>query len=228
MSRCHDVLCHYDHYCHGHGIVHFIILKQISDFLSPYPTASFVFNLYSRQPAAPPYLYRQNFIPYQQSDFGDGGAFPEVHVVQYPLDMGRPGVKSTAVVSVDVDEKGEVRYDAIVRLGGNEKKIIQTSLDDMKEKKGTTIYFFVFVFLFVTACHAFFHFYVVGDTDKTSLPTAEEEAESTLKTQMALQVLLQGKIAKAARGTQGNMQGGNKQSKEPEYIRYTPNPDAPG
>jgi SNW domain-containing protein 1 len=94
-----------------------------------------------RQPSAPPYLYRQNFIPYQQSDFGDGGAYPEVHVVQYPLDMGRPGAKSSAVISVDVDESGEVRYDAIVKHGGNQKKIIQTSLDDMKEKKGATYYY---------------------------------------------------------------------------------------
>ena len=69
---------------------------------------------------------------------------------------------------------------------------------------------------------------IPGDTDKITLPTAEEEAECTHKTQMALQALLQGKIAKAARGTQGNMEGSNKQKDEPQYIRYTPNPDAPG
>ncbi len=85
---------------------------------------------------APPYMYRQNFIPYQLSDFGDGGSFPEIHVVQYPLDMGRPGAKSTAVISVDVDENGEVRYDAIVKHGRNQDKLIQSSLADMKEKKG--------------------------------------------------------------------------------------------
>lgn len=152
--------------------------------------------------SAPPYLQRQSFIPYNQSDFGDGGAFPEIHVVQYPLDMGRPGAKSTAVVSVDVDETGEVRYDAIVKQGANQKKKVQTSLDDVKEKK--------------------------GDTDKISLPTSEEEAETTQRTQMALQMLLQGKIAKAARGTQGNMDTNKQNKDEPQYIRYTPNPDAPG
>jgi hypothetical protein len=41
-------------------------------------------------------------------------------------------------------------------------------------------------------------------------------------------VLLSGKIAKAAPGTQGNTHAGNKQHDEPQYIRYTPNPDAPG
>lgn len=123
-------------------------------------------------------------------------------MVQYPRDMGRPGAKSTAVISVDVDESGEVRYDAIVKHGGNQKKIVQTSLDDMKER--------------------------TADVDKTSLPSAEEEAESTDKTRMALQVLLQGKIAKAAPGTQGNTHANNKNKDEPQYIRYTPNPDAPG
>ena len=50
-------------------------------------------------------------------DFGDGGAFPEIHVVQYPLHMGRPGHKSSAVVAVAVDEAGGVRFDAIVKQG---------------------------------------------------------------------------------------------------------------
>lgn len=86
--------------------------------------------------AAPPYLQRSNFVPYKIDDFGDGGAFPEIHVVQYPLDMGRPGAKSTAVVSVDVDEKGDVRFDAIVKQGSNRTKNVKTSLDDMKESKG--------------------------------------------------------------------------------------------
>lgn len=82
----------------------------------------------------PPYGRRQNFVPRAQGDFGDGGAFPEIHVAQFPLDMGRPAVKkpagdankggggegvggisglgsnsgSTAIVAVDVDEAGKV------------------------------------------------------------------------------------------------------------------------
>lgn len=65
----------------------------------------------------------------------DGGAYPEIHIVQYPLNMGKPGVKSSAVVSVDVDEKGQIRYDAIVKQGANKGRIVQTSLNDMKEKE---------------------------------------------------------------------------------------------
>ena len=28
------------------------------------------------------------FIPLELADFDDGGAYPEIHVVQYPLHMG--------------------------------------------------------------------------------------------------------------------------------------------
>lgn len=35
--------------------------------------------------AAPPYGQRKGWIPRAEADFGDGGAFPEITVVQYPL-----------------------------------------------------------------------------------------------------------------------------------------------
>jgi SNW domain-containing protein 1 len=61
--------------------------------------------------AVPPYLKRKGFVPRKPDDFGDGGAFPEIHVSQYPLNMGRPkkagaGGTSTAIVAVDVDADG--------------------------------------------------------------------------------------------------------------------------
>ena len=31
----------------------------------------------------------QGFIPLDKEDYGDGGSYPEIHVVQYPLNMGR-------------------------------------------------------------------------------------------------------------------------------------------
>jgi len=37
----------------------------------------------------PPYGKRAGFKPKKPEDFGDGGAFPEIHIAQYPLDMGR-------------------------------------------------------------------------------------------------------------------------------------------
>ena len=41
--------------------------------------------LVSAKIAAPPYGQRKAWIPRNEADFGDGGAFPEIHVAQYPL-----------------------------------------------------------------------------------------------------------------------------------------------
>ena len=38
----------------------------------------------------PPYGRRSGWIPRTLDDFGDGGAFPEIHTAQYPLEMGKP------------------------------------------------------------------------------------------------------------------------------------------
>ena len=146
----------------------------------------------------PPYMHRQSFIPRDAKDFGDGGAFPEIHVVQYPLGMGKPGTKSSAIVSVDVDEKGIVRYDAIVKQGSNKDRIVQTSLTDMKEK--------------------------TGNVDKLELPDEDEERATAERTKMALEGLLEGKIKAAKPGSVAAAP----ETEEPTYIRYTPNPNAPG
>ena len=36
----------------------------------------------------PPYGAREGWAPRTPGDFGDGGAFPEIHFAQYPLNMG--------------------------------------------------------------------------------------------------------------------------------------------
>ena len=38
--------------------------------------------------AVPPYGARKDFIPLNQADFNGGGAYPEIHINQYPLGMG--------------------------------------------------------------------------------------------------------------------------------------------
>lgn len=45
--------------------------------------------LVSAKVAAPPYGQRKSWIPRTEADFGDGGAFPEITVVQYPLGKRR-------------------------------------------------------------------------------------------------------------------------------------------
>ena len=47
---------------------------------------------------APAYPHRASggFVPRDPEDFGDGGAYPEIHVAQYPLGLGKKGKVSLA------------------------------------------------------------------------------------------------------------------------------------
>ncbi|PKU35810.1 snw domain-containing protein 1 [Limosa lapponica baueri] len=77
--------------------------------------------LVSSRREPPPYGYRKGWIPRVLEDFGDGGAFPEIHVAQYPLDMGRKKKMSNAL-AVQVDAEGKIKYDAIARQGQSKDK----------------------------------------------------------------------------------------------------------
>ncbi|XP_019199169.1 PREDICTED: SNW/SKI-interacting protein-like [Ipomoea nil] len=84
----------------------------------------------------PPYMKRAGFRPSKLEDFGDGGAFPEIHYAQYPLDMGRKKDWKPAnkTLPVTVDEHGDVRYDAIVKQNENSKKIVYSQHKDLIPK----------------------------------------------------------------------------------------------
>lgn len=75
----------------------------------------------------PPYGRRDGYIPREPEDYGDGGAFPEIHIKQYPLDMGRKNTTKSAssVVPLKVNEKGEVQYDAILRENMRKEQIVK-------------------------------------------------------------------------------------------------------
>jgi SNW domain-containing protein 1 len=146
----------------------------------------------------PQYPNRKGFIPLNVEDFGDGGSYPELHVVQYPLNMGRPGQKSSALVTVQMDESGKLRTDLIVRQGGNQNKMVQSQMSDIKEK--------------------------AADEDKMALPEEKEINETADKTRMALEALIQSKISSAKPTTVAS----STEVADPTYIRYTPNPSAPG
>lgn len=57
------------------------------------------------------------------------------------------------------------------------------------------------------------------------LPSTEEEESTADATQRALQVMLDGKIKKAK---PSSIASAPVDEEEPQYIRYTPNPSAPG
>lgn len=54
----------------------------------------------------PPYGAREGWIPRVNEDYGDGGTYPEVHVAQYPLELGRKKKTSSNAVPVQLDAQG--------------------------------------------------------------------------------------------------------------------------
>lgn len=143
----------------------------------------------------PPYGQRSGWRPRGQEDFGDGGAFPEIPVAQYPLDMGRKSSSPSTALAVQVDGEGKVKYDAIARQGHNDKRIIHASFKDLIPLRQRAD---------------------AGDINLDK-PSEEEVAESTQRTKDALAKLISG--ASAAQKPK-NVNTGKRA--EPTYVRYTP------
>ena len=73
----------------------------------------------------PPYGQRASYVPRRREDYGDGGAFPEIHIAQYPLDMGRSeGSGDTKVVAVATDENGIPDYQKNLLAQGRSKSLV--------------------------------------------------------------------------------------------------------
>ncbi|KAI8393998.1 SKIP/SNW domain-containing protein [Radiomyces spectabilis] len=151
----------------------------------------------------PPYGQRLSFRPRTAEDFANGGAYPEIHILQYPLGMGRKDGKATetsgGALTLQVDTEGNVQYDAIARQGHSDNRIIHTSLKDMvplKERKDV-------------------------DVEKIAMdrPSEEEVLSVAEKTRLALEKIVNGKIAAAK---PKNVVSTNGNNKDPTYIRYTP------
>lgn len=149
----------------------------------------------------PPYGQRKGYMPRNIADFGDGGAFPEVHVAQYPLNMGRPGQKkSQQVVPVHVDSSGNVRHDAIVQQYAKDGKIIYSQYEDLVPK----------------------------DPNKIALERPSEEAEKATaeKTKKALGQIVERQVA--TKQPVKLPEQSTERHRQSHYIRYTPDQNAPG
>lgn len=144
----------------------------------------------------PPYGQRSGWRPRSAQDFGDGGAFPEIPVAQYPLDMGRKGTSSTSnALALQVDAEGKVKYDAIARQGHSENRIIHSSFKDLIPLRQQAN---------------------AGELN-LDRPSQEEVAASAEKTRLALEKLVSGAVAAQK---PKNVKGVNRE--EPTYVRYTP------
>ncbi|KAJ3761120.1 SKIP/SNW domain-containing protein [Lentinula raphanica] len=166
---------------------------------------------FSAQPASreviarftvPPYGQRKGWRPSKLEDYGDGGAFPECHVAQYPLEMGRKKASRTHSASsgntlaLQVDSEGNVRYDAIAHQGQRPDKIIQSQFKDLvplAQRKD------------------------LDDSDRLMERPSEEEVQLTAdKTRAALEKLTNSKIKAAQPKNVPDSQG------KTSFIRYTP------
>jgi len=159
--------------------------------IEQYLTAAFL-----QRTGPPPYGKRQGWRPRGPEDFGDGGAFPEILVAQYPLDMGRKGASTTSnALPVQVDAEGKIRYDAIARRGHSENRIVQASFKDLIPLRQRV------------------------NMGEISLdrPSEEEVAKQMEKTKAALENLVSSAVA-AQRPK--NVKGGKRA--EPTFVRYTP------
>ncbi|XP_029453530.1 SNW domain-containing protein 1 isoform X3 [Rhinatrema bivittatum] len=148
--------------------------------------------LVSSRREPPPYGYRKGWIPRIVEDFGDGGAFPEIHLAQYPMEMGRKKKMSNAL-AVQVDAEGKIKYDAIARQGQSKDKVIYSKYTDLVPKE------------------------VLNDDDP-DLQRPDEEAvkELTEKTRQALEKSVSQKVAAAM-----PVRAADKLAPA-QYIRYTP------
>lgn len=145
----------------------------------------------------PPYGQRTGWRPRTQEDYGDGGAFPEVPMAQYPLDMGRKTTSSSNALAIQVDESGKVKYDAIARRGHDEKRgaLVQASFKDLIPLRQR------------------------ADAGEINLerPSEEEIADTKERTAMALAKLVSGAVAATK---PKNVKGTSR--KDPTFVRYTP------
>lgn len=156
----------------------------------------------------PPYGQRgpkNKWRPKSVEDFGDGGAYPEIPVIQHPRDMGRPKTpgggpvrRQNKTLALTVTSDGQTDYSSIAKQGHNKSRIVQSSFTDLiplrqRAKKGELT------------------------LDRPSDDTVQETAN---RTQAALQKIVESKVASSkpksavATGADGKSNA--------TYIRYTP------
>lgn len=144
----------------------------------------------------PPYGKRAGFVPRKIEDFGDGGAFPEIHIAQYPLDMGRKEErKDTKILPVSVDAQGNIAFDAIVKQNENASKVVYSQHRDLVPKLGDE----------------------VGGIQKMDEEEEDKEInETTLRTKAALEKIVNVRLSAA------QPKNVPQQSSEATHIKYTP------
>ena len=139
---------------------------------------------------------RRGFVPRKQSDFGDGGAYPEIHVAQYPRGMGKEDSRGNVsrrdqTLALTVSGTGEVDYGALHRQGGNRGKTVYSDHKSIVPSLPT-------------------------DSDGLEKPTQDEVEETKRRTMAALQ----GKVDLVLSAAQPKSLAAR--PGDAKYVKYTP------
>ncbi|KAJ1562068.1 Puff-specific protein Bx42 [Nowakowskiella sp. JEL0078] len=157
----------------------------------------------------PGYGKRSTFVPRTLEDFGDGGAYPEIRMPQYPLDMGRKksnagnlsasnvasSLTNSGTLTLQTDADGTVKYDMLVKQHAREGQMIQTKFEDLVPMS-------------------------IGDEedDRWKRPGPDIEKETMEKTVQALEKIVDTKI----KASQPKQVVQRTASSAPQFIKYTP------
>lgn len=182
------------------------------------------------------------FVPRSLGDFDDGGAFPEIHVAQYPKNMGNPHLnrrrmgmenhQSTATTNTNSSTpSNNSRQLALIGSSTSTTKAIANVQIDAQGNKDFTslIRGGTNADKTVYAHHRDVKGYTPTE-DEIALPTLEEQQDTAAKTQAALDAMLSSKVAmdKASGSALINAATSQQQELKTQFIEYKANPNAPG
>uniref|UniRef100_T1JH05 SKI-interacting protein SKIP SNW domain-containing protein n=1 Tax=Strigamia maritima TaxID=126957 RepID=T1JH05_STRMM len=140
----------------------------------------------------PPYGSRKDWIPRITEDYSDGGAFPEIQTVQFPLGMGKKDSTTSNAVAVQLDAQGKIKYDVLARQGHSKDRVVFSKFTDLLPIE------------------------VTEDDSDLQKPNEDDVEELTEKTRLALEKITNNKIAAAM-----PVRAADK-ALPAQYIRYTP------
>ncbi|CAF1312554.1 unnamed protein product [Didymodactylos carnosus] len=146
----------------------------------------------------PPYGHRQGFVPRKPENFGDGGAFPEIHMAQHPLNMGLNKQQTSNALQLQMDASGKPKFDAIVKQNVKGSKIVYSKFTDLLPIE------------------------VREDDPSLQKPSEDDLKEKTEKTRQALEKMIATKVSAAL-----PVQHAERQAPV-QYIRYTPSQQGAG
>jgi SNW domain-containing protein 1 len=155
----------------------------------------------------PAYRQRAGFVPRAAADHGDGGAFPEIHVAQYPLGMGRKGEggsgpgDSSGSLALTVGAQGQAAFDAVAKRGhsGDAAALMQTTYESLVARNSTA-----------------------ADNARLAAPSAAEEAAAAAKTEEALQGVLRRKLEQSRAVQVVDNSASASSVAKPTFVAYQP------